>query len=252
MNPYTPNALTAHVLALADDEMILGHRNSEWTGHAPILEEDIAFSNIAQDEIGHAILWYHIFENLTSRDSDYLVFFREARNFSNAQMMELPKGDWAFTMMRQYLFDAFEMTRLKHLTASTYQPLAEAAAKIRTEEIYHYRHTMNWVKRLGLGTEESHSRMQAALDQVWTYALQLFVPLPDEAQLVAEKIFPNSDEVKGEWEAIVFPVLRESNLIVPATRTPACSSREQHTEHLTALLAEMQETARLESPDVKW
>lgn len=252
MNHYAPNALTAHVLALADDELILGHRNSEWTGHAPILEEDIAFSNIAQDEIGHAILWYRIFENLTSRDSDYLVFFREARNFSNVQMMELPKGDWAFTMMRQYLFDAFEMTRLKHLTASSYPPLAEAAAKIRTEEIYHYRHTVNWVKRLGLGTEESHRRMQAALDEVWAYALQLFVPLPDEAQLVAEKIFPSNDEVKSEWEAIVLPLLKESNLIVPATRAPACSSREQHTEHLTALLAEMQETARLESPDVKW
>ena len=252
MNPYTPSALTAHVLALADDEMILGHRNSEWTGHAPILEEDIAFSNIAQDEIGHAILWYRIFENLTSRDSDYLVFFREARDFSNVQMMELPKGDWAFTMMRQYLFDTFEMTRLKHLTASSNQPLAEAAAKIRTEEIYHYRHTVNWVKRLGLGTEESRSRMQNALDQVWVYALQLFVPLPDEAQWVAEKNFPNSDEVKGEWEAIVFPVLKESNLIVPSTRAPICASREQHSEHLTALLAEMQETARLESPDVKW
>ncbi|MEK7441054.1 MAG: 1,2-phenylacetyl-CoA epoxidase subunit PaaC [Chloroflexota bacterium] len=252
MNSYTPNALTALVLALADDELILGHRNSEWTGHAPILEEDIAFSNIAQDELGHAILWYRIFENLTSRDSDYLVFFREARDFSNVQMMELPKGDWAFTIMRQYLFDAFEMTRLKHLTTSSYQPIADAAAKIRTEEIYHYRHTVNWVKRLGLGTEESHRRMQTALDQVWAYALQLFVPLPDEAQLVAEKIFPNSDEVKSEWEAIVLPVLKESNLIVPATRPPACTSREQHTEHLTALLVEMQETARLESPDVKW
>lgn len=252
MNVYAPNALTALVLALADDELILGHRNSEWTGHAPILEEDIAFSNIAQDEIGHAILWYRIFENLTSRDSDYLVFFREARDFSNVQMMELPKGDWAFTMMRQYLFDAAEMTRLKHLTASTYQPLADAAAKIRTEEIYHYRHTVNWVKRLGLGTEESHRRMQTALDEVWGYALQLFVPLPGEAQLVAEKILPSSDEVKSEWEAVVLPVLKESNLIVPSTRTPACISREQHTEHLTALLAEMQETARLESPDVKW
>lgn len=252
MNPFTPNALTAQVLALADDELILGHRNSEWTGHAPILEEDIAFSNIAQDEIGHAILWYRIFENLTSRDSDYLVFFREARDFSNVQMMELPKGDWAFTMVRQYLFDAFEMTRLKHLTASSYQPIADAAAKIRTEEIYHYRHTVNWVKRLGLGTEESHRRMQNALDEVWGYALQLFVPLPDEAGLVAEKIVAKSDEVKSEWEAIVSPVLRESNLIIPSTRTPACSSREQHTEHLTTLLAEMQETARLENPDVKW
>ncbi len=252
MNLYAPNALTALVLALADDEMILGHRNSEWTGHAPILEEDIAFSNIAQDEIGHAILWYRIFENLTSRDSDYLVFFREARDFSNVQMMELPKGDWAFTIMRQYLFDAFEMTRLKHLTASTYQPLADAAAKIRTEEIYHYRHTVNWVKRLGLGTEESHRRMQTALDQVWAYALQLFVPLPDEAQLVAEKISPEAKFLRGEWEAIVLPVLKESDLIVPPTRTPICASREQHTEHLTALLVEMQETARLESPDVKW
>ncbi len=252
MNPEIQKALAAQLLALADDEMILGHRNSEWTGHAPILEEDIAFSNIAQDEMGHAILWYNILKELTGDDPDRLVFFREAKAYRNIQMMELPKGDWAFTMMRQYLFDAFEMTRLKHLTASTYQPIADAAAKIRTEEIYHYRHTVNWVKRLGLGTEESHRRMQTALDGVWSYALQLFMPLPDEAQLVAEKIFPNSEEVKSEWESVVLPMLKESNLIIPTTRTPACSSREQHTEHLATLLAEMQETARLESPGVKW
>jgi len=252
MNTEPQKSLSAYLLSLADDEMILGHRNSEWTGHAPILEEDIAFSNIAQDEMGHAALWYNILKEITGDDPDRLVFFREAKDYRNIQMMELPKGDWAFTMMRQYLFDAFEMIRVKHLTQSAYQPIAEAAAKIRTEEIYHYRHTVNWVKRLGLGTEESHRRMQNALDEVWSYALQLFVPLPDEAQLVAEKISANINEVKGEWETIVLPVLNESNLIVSATRAPACSSREQHTEHLTALLGEMQETARLEIPGVKW
>jgi ring-1,2-phenylacetyl-CoA epoxidase subunit PaaC len=252
MNKELKNILSSHLLALADDEMILGHRNSEWTGHAPILEEDIAFSNIAQDEIGHAILWYNILKELRGDDPDRLVFFREAKDYRNIQMMELPKGDWAFTMMRQYLFDACEMIRLKHLTASSHQPIAEAAAKIRTEEIYHYRHTVNWVKRLGLGTEESHRRMQNALDQLWSYALQLFVSLPDESQLVAEKILVKSDEVKSEWEAVVLPVLKESNLIVPQTRAPVCTSRQQHTEHLTTLLAEMQETARLEGPEVKW
>jgi ring-1,2-phenylacetyl-CoA epoxidase subunit PaaC len=167
MNDDLKEILRRKLLAMADDELVLAHRNSEWTGHAPILEEDIAFSNIAQDELGHAGLFYNIIQALTEEVPDQLVFFREAAEFRNVQMVELPKGDWAFSMVRQYLFDAFEMVRATQLVNSSYRPLADVAAKIRQEELYHYRHTSNWVHRLGLGTEESHGRMQTALDQLW-------------------------------------------------------------------------------------
>jgi ring-1,2-phenylacetyl-CoA epoxidase subunit PaaC len=247
-----PPALARYLLALADDELVLAHRNSEWTGHAPILEEDIAFANIALDEMGHANLWYQQVQALTGQSPDQLVFFRDAADFRCAQLVELPKGDWAFSMLRQYLFDAAEAVRLPALAASPERALAEPAAKIRTEEIYHYRHTAAWIKRLGLGTEESQRRLQAALDALWPYARQLFVPLPGEAELAAEGLGPGSAAVQREWEALVLPRLREAGLRLPATRQPAATDRAQHSEHLPALLEEMQAVARLEAPETEW
>lgn len=245
-------ALTDYLLALADDELVLAHRNSEWTGHAPILEEDIAFANIALDEMGHANLWYQAVQTLTGQTPDDLAFFREAPAFRCAQLVELPKGDWAFSMLRQYLFDAAEAVRLPALAGSSWPPLAETAAKIRTEEIYHYRHTAAWVTRLGLGTDESHARMQTALEVLWAYALQLFVPLPSEVALLADGLVPAATDLQTAWEALAVPHLRAAGLELPATRQPAATDRAQHSEHLPALLAEMQEVARLESPGTEW
>jgi ring-1,2-phenylacetyl-CoA epoxidase subunit PaaC len=247
-----PPALANYLLALADDELILAHRNSEWSGHAPILEEDIAFSNIALDEMGHANLWYQRVQDLTGQAPDELAFFRETAGFRCAQLVELPKGDWAFSMLRQFLFDAAEAVRLPALAASTWLPLAETAAKIRTEEIYHYRHTQAWVKRLGQGTDESRQRLQTALDTLWSYALQLFVPLSDEAALAAEGLVPTSQQLQPAWEDHIRPILSEAGLIVPATTQPAATDRTRHSEHLPPLLAEMQEVARLEAPGIEW
>jgi ring-1,2-phenylacetyl-CoA epoxidase subunit PaaC len=251
MNPELKDALIHKLLALADDELILAHRNSEWTGHAPILEEDIAFSNIAQDELGHAIIWYSLLCDLTGEDADELVFFRQAADFRNAQIVELPKGDWAFTMLRQYLFDAAEMVLLTRLLSSHYQPLAEAAAKMRNEEIYHYRHTTTWIKRLGLGTEESHRRTQVALDQLWPLAGQLFQPLPDESLLVEADFVPDPDGLHQAWLEVVQPFLVAAHLLAPPNSVPAVSGRDQHTDHLTTLLAEMQAVARFD-PQAEW
>lgn len=240
------------LLALADDELLLAHRNSEWTGHGPILEEDIAFTNIALDEMGHASLWYALMQAQTGADPDALVFFRDPAGFRNAQLVELPRGDWAFSMLRQYLFDAAEAVRLEKLAASTDTEIAAAAAKIRTEEIYHYRHTSAWVRRLGLGTKESHRRMQAALDALWPYALQLFVAQPGEAALAAQGLVPDPAALQPAWEGLVLPALTESGLAVPAGRAPAATDRTQHTRHLAALLEEMQAVARLAGPEVQW
>jgi len=248
----TQPALSAQLLALADDELILGHRDSEWTGHAPILEEDIAFANIAQDEIGHASLWYGLLRDLDGHDPDRLVFFREPAEYRNVQMVELPRGDWAFSMLRQYLFDAAEAQRLPLLAADGYRPLAETAAKILTEEIYHLRHTQAWIERLAQGTQESHRRVQAALDLLWPYALQLFQPLPGEAKLAPRQIVPEAGVVRQAWLQAVVPFLSGVGLAVPEPAEPAAASREAHTPHLADLLADMQSVARLEGPEVRW
>jgi ring-1,2-phenylacetyl-CoA epoxidase subunit PaaC len=162
--------LEEYLLSIADDELILAHRNSEWCGHAPIIEEDIAFANIALDEMGHAMTWYKMIADLKGEDSntypDHLVFWRHRSDFRNIQMVELPKGDWAFSILRQYLFDLMENIRLKASSMSSYTPLSVAAHKIHQEEKYHLRHTSLWVKRLALGTEESHKRMQDALEEL--------------------------------------------------------------------------------------
>ncbi|MCQ3929993.1 MAG: phenylacetate-CoA oxygenase subunit PaaI [Chloroflexi bacterium] len=249
MNPELKQALVDYLLAMADDELILGHRNSEWCGHAPILEEDIAFANIALDEIGHAIVWYELAADVLGEERDTYanrkVYFRDAHEYQNAQMVELPKGDWAFTMLRQYLFDQFEMVRLEKLTQSSYAPLAEAAAKIRTEEMYHPRHTQAWVRRLGLGTDESHRRMQTALDELWPYALALFEASTRETLLIQAGYIPDTSILKATWLERVTIYLQETGLTMPTN--VVALSRTHHTEHLAALLSDLQQIARLDA-----
>lgn len=169
--------LVEKLTALADDEVVLAQRLSEWVAHAPILEEDIAIANLAQDELGHAKLYLELRRELDGSDPDELVFFRDPLEYQNAVLVELPKGDWAFTMVRQYLFDLYENLWLEEARKSAY-PLAEAAERILKEERFHLKHSALWVERLGLGTEESHARAQKALEALFPYAKQLFVPLP--------------------------------------------------------------------------
>jgi ring-1,2-phenylacetyl-CoA epoxidase subunit PaaC len=247
--------LAAYMLAMADDEMILAHRDSEWTGHAPILEEDIAFTNLAVDELGHARLWYRLQAELVGEDPDShpdkMVFFREAPFFRNVQMVELPRGDWAFSMLRQYLFDAAEAVWLPALAGSSYGPVAEMATKIAREEVYHLRHTRAWIRRLGQGTKESHRRMSAALAQLWPYALQLFVPQPEAALLVDENIVPQARLLRDAWIVNVEAELRASDLTPPHLDVPVVQDRREHSEHLVGLLTEMQSVARA-YPGVSW
>jgi ring-1,2-phenylacetyl-CoA epoxidase subunit PaaC len=148
-------------------------------------------------------------------------------------------------MLRQYLFDAYELLLLDKLQHSQYQLLAEACAKIRNEEIYHLRHTSNWIKRLGLGTQESNERTQAALDELWPHAQQLFVPLPGESVLIEENIVPDLAALHEDWLERVRPFLTTVDLTVPAQYTLPTSSRSNHTLYLTELLTDMQKVARL-------
>ncbi len=243
MIPSQKAALAGYLISLGDDELILAHRDSEWAGHAPILEEDIAFANIALDEMGHAAAWYRLAGELLDQSvetyPDELIFARKPDEFRNIQMVELPNGDWAFSLMRQYLFDSLESVRLKVLAESKWEPLADTALKIQPEELYHLRHTRTWVRRLGLGTEESNHRMQNALDELYPFALQPFTTLAEEDQGI-----PESDMLQRAWDAEIGPVLAESNLEPPEDEDSPVQSREVHTSHLLELVEEMQVVAR--------
>jgi ring-1,2-phenylacetyl-CoA epoxidase subunit PaaC len=254
MKPELQIALYMHLVSLGDDELILGHRNSEWCGHAPILEEDIAFANISLDEIGHANFWYSLAAEIKGEDPDsypdQLVYFRGEEQYRSLQIVELSRGDWAFTILRQYLFDALEKVRLTRLSESKYQPAADAAAKILKEEMYHYRHSKAWVHRLGLGTDESQQRMQKALDELWPFAYQAFAVQDDEQDLIEAEIIPHPHDLQKDWEKVVLPTLREAQLSTPSS-SPNQQPRREHTNYLKVLLAELQYLTRTE-PEAVW
>jgi ring-1,2-phenylacetyl-CoA epoxidase subunit PaaC len=246
--------LAAYLIALGDDELVLGHRDSEWCGLAPILEEDIAFANIALDEIGHATLWYReaamlLGKNL-DRFPDQLVYFRNPAEYRCIQLVEFPRGDWAYSILRQYLFDTSETIRLQALTQSTHGPLADLAQKIYKEEIYHYRHTQAWVTRLGLGTPESNSRMQKALDELWEYTGQLFTFQPGEDKLVEQGILPKPEKISTSWQQQVISHLTAASLHIPEA-APTPYERTTHTTFLSVLLQELQSVAR-QDPNAEW
>lgn len=252
MDNQLKTALAARLTAMADDELILSHRNAEWTGHAPLLEEDIALANLAQDELGHATTIYGLVKEITGDSPDKLAFFRDAAAFRNVQMVELPKGDWAFTMLRQYLFDVYEHVLYEALLKSSYQPLANVVAKFRGEELYHLRHSHLWVERLGLGTAESQWRMQSALDQLWPFTAQLFQPIAgvDEVLLKAGA-FPKIEDFHARWQDIALPHLQACQLSVPNYATMIMASRDAHTPYLVELLSDMQQVARWD-PEAEW
>jgi ring-1,2-phenylacetyl-CoA epoxidase subunit PaaC len=249
------NVLSQYLLALGDDELILGHRNSEWCGHAPLLEEDIAFANLALDEIGHATIWFTLLADLLEEDRDSypdrIVFHRNVQDFRNARLLELPNGDWGFSLIRQYLFDLYEMVNLSELKSSIYQPLADAANKIFREEIYHHRHTSAWVQRLGLGTEESHRRMQSALEQAWLPAHQFFSYPGDINDLVYSNIVPSGEHLHETWIERATQFFVACQLVIPEGKSEDSASRTEHTPFLKILVDEMQSVARLD-PEAIW
>jgi ring-1,2-phenylacetyl-CoA epoxidase subunit PaaC len=257
LEPHARAALALRLLLWADDELIFAHRNSEWTGHAPILEEDIALANLAQDELGHATLWYGLYAALAGRDETYadeLVYLRDAAGWRNVQMVELPKGDWAFTMLRHYLFDAYESLLLPQLVQSAHAPLAAAAQTMLREERYHLQHCEIWVKRLGLGSAESAQRMQAALDVLWPLAAQLFAPLPEDDALVAAGMLAKPVHVlSGDWHAGCAAHLKACGLKPPVQQSSSIGqiSRSEHTPNLAVLLNELQRVARAD-PKAEW
>jgi ring-1,2-phenylacetyl-CoA epoxidase subunit PaaC len=254
MKRSVKEALARALLCLADDELVLGHRDSEWSGYAPILEEDIAFANIALDEIGHAALWYAEVARLTGQDPDrypdQAIYFRPYSAFRCVQLVEYPRGDWAFSMLRQYVYDSAELLRWRAFATCQHAPLIQVAEKIAREEIYHLRHTSAWITRLGLGTDESRQRLQAALEQLWTPAQQVLQPLPDEGQLVEAGLLPASQPLYETWLNHVSEHLQHAGLHVPDAGLPP-RNRHNHSPHLEVLLRELQSVARSD-PQAEW
>lgn len=233
-------ALDEYCVRLADDRLILGHRLSEWCGHAPILEEDIALANIALDLIGQANLFYGLVG-----DPDQLAYLRDAIEYRNALIVELPKGDFAFTIVRQLLFSVAALNQLEALSRATTAELAGIATKAAKETRYHVRHATDWVLKLGDGTEESHRRAQEALNALWRYTGELFLT-DDVDEAVAVKL----DE--GQWRKTVTDVVTRATLTVPPDGYMQRGGRQgRHTEFLGHLLSEMQILQR-SYPGAKW
>jgi ring-1,2-phenylacetyl-CoA epoxidase subunit PaaC len=188
------------LLSLADDELVLGHRHSEWTGWAPHLEEDLAFSSIGQDEIGHARLLYEIAEPLAGRHPDDLALGRDPGEYRHAILCERPNGDWGYTIARQYLYDTADDVRLAALESSSFPDLAAAVKTIRLEERYHLEHARQWFDRLTGGPVEARQRLAQGLEAAIGEALALFETLPVEDALMSAGVLPRSnEELLGKW-----------------------------------------------------
>lgn len=248
----TREAVIHLLYRMADDELIIGHRNSEWTGHAPILEADIAFSSMAQDEMGHAQAYYDMLHVLGERDPDTLAFGRKPREYRCASLVCLPKGDWGFSLIRQFLYDAAEQVRLTALAESSLVPLAQLTTKLRGEEKYHMMHGRTWVLRLGNATTESHAKMQAALDRAYPHALGLFEPTEFDETLAQAGVCPREEELQKQWESAVAPVLDDAGLEVPDSARPVFGGRVgKHPPELAELLDQMQAVYSID-PAAKW
>lgn len=253
LNPLTRRAVVDLLYRMADDELIVGHRNSEWTGLAPILEEDIAFSSMAQDEMGHARVYYQMLHELGEAEPDRLAFSRKVRQFRCASLVSLPNDrNWAFCILRQFLYDAAETVRLASLSESSLTPLAQFAVKLRGEEKYHLMHGRVWVLRLGNATEESHERMQSALDFAYPHALGLFEPTEADEPLAQAGICAREEELRRQWESAVAPVLAEAGLALPENVQPVYGGRVgRHQDSLKELLEGMQLVFNID-PSAKW
>jgi ring-1,2-phenylacetyl-CoA epoxidase subunit PaaC len=241
--PSETSALFKYTLALADDALVLGHRLSQWSGRAPMLEEDIALSNLALDLIGQARLLYAYAGEIEGkdRDEDRLAYLRDEHAYSNILLVEQPNGDFATTMVRQLLYAAFMHPYCQALAASADLRLAEIAAKAVKEMAYHVRHAAEWVVRLGDGTEESHIRAAAALDELWMYTGELFEMDASERALVVAGTAVDREAIRPKWDATIGAVLAQATLQRPADRWMQTGGRAgRHSEHLGPMLAEMQ------------
>lgn len=275
-----PSALKPAVVdllyRLGDDGLLIGHRNSEWTGIGPILEEDIAFSSVAQDKMGHALAFYNLLHALGEPDPDQLAFFRDAAQFRACSLVVLEclgrgstgeppnlknnptrdrllaRGDWALALVRQFFFSEADAVRFDALASSTYEPIAQLVRKFRGEIKYHTMHGRSMMRKLAGATDESRARIQHAVDALWPHAVGVFEPVKYDTALSQAGISPTEADLCKRWRDAVEPMLHDAWLRVPKDAAPAYGGRTgRHLPELTSLLDDMQKVARLE-PAGKW
>ncbi len=248
-------AFLQFLLRMGDNTLILGHRVSEWCGHAPVLEEDIALANTALDLIGQTQMWLGLAGEVKGdgKSADNLAFLRDAWDFRNVLLVEVPNGDFGRTLMRQFLFDAWHSIMLGRLMTSSDERVAAIAAKASKEVTYHLERSSDTVVGLGDGTEESHARMQEALDYLWPYVGEMFASDEVDAEMAAAGIAPDPVSLREEYDALVQRVLTEATLTVPDSRFAHKGGRngQMHTEHLGHLLTQMQWLQRA-YPGASW
>lgn len=248
------NALFEYVLRLGDDSLILGHRLSEWCGHGPILEEDIAMTNIALDLIGQTTSLLELAGKIegNGRTNDDLAFLRFDKDYRNLLLVEQPNTDFGYTMMRQFLFDAYRKPLFEALMNSSNEELAAIAEKSLKETKYHLRHSSEWIIRLGDGTEESHNRVQEALDTLWRYTGELFFKNEVDQELTASGVLPDLSAVESAWKKTVDEVFELATLTIPENAWKFEGGRiGKHSEHLGYILAELQYMQRA-YPNMEW
>jgi ring-1,2-phenylacetyl-CoA epoxidase subunit PaaC len=242
----TATALADLLLAMADDEFVLGFWDSEWTGIAPALEEDVAISSLAQDEIGHAQALYELLAQLTGTSADELAFGRQADEYRHANLLDHARGDWAFSVARRFLYDTADTVRLAALTGSSFTPLAGLAAKMRREETYHLAHMDTWVRRLArpAAAEEPRRRLLAACERLWPDAVTVFTPPDGEGHLVAAGILGESlDACRQRWLTGLAPLFAELELPFPFRRAKG---------RLEPTFAEPADGRRRRGDDFRW
>lgn len=238
---------------IADDLLILGHRNSEWTGFGPLLEEDIAFSSMAQDKVGQSQALYNILHQLGEQPPDTVAFMRNANQFHNCIFTELPNGEYDFSLIRHFLFDTALAIRFEMLCQSSFTPLAELSFKIRGELKYHTLHANTWIKQLGNATPESITRLQKSLEFAWPYALGIFEESPYEKDLIAAGVFSGESVLYGQWITKVEQVLKQTSLKMPHDTDKKFQGGRsgKHSEHLQPLLDEMSQVFKID-PGAEW
>ncbi|MEP7360675.1 MAG: 1,2-phenylacetyl-CoA epoxidase subunit PaaC, partial [Chloroflexota bacterium] len=230
LDPQLRTAIAELLLTMADDEFVIGFRDSEWTGIAPMLEEDVAFSSLAQDEIGHARLLYELRSALTGEDPDRLAFHRQPNGYRHARLLDQPRHGWGFTIARRWLYDTADSVRLTGLAKSSFAPLAEVVAKIRREERYHLMHLDAWLERLGTRHGKPRGKLLSALKQLSPVATSVFAPLPGEEMLVAAGVLsaPMAD-LAARWRSEANARLCALNLRPIADGAPAADGRDHAT-----------------------
>jgi len=252
--PATRSALEILLLAMADDEFVIGFSDSEWTGIAPLLEEDVAMSSLAQDELGHARALYELLASVVDdgRSADAIAYDRPSEGYYHARLLDHERGDWATAIARRYLYETADATRLEALAGSSFVPLRDLVAKIRREERYHLMHAEAWLERLAGAEGEPRERLLGAWDRLAPDAATVLAPLPGELSLEMSGIADASSAIlDARWRAAIAPMLERLELPSPPPATDATAGRTAHSDAFGALWAEFT-AVRASEPGATW